>query len=447
MKLTGNATTQSAGGSALVEAAMGMELLRSERRRVTLLLGLLAFVLAMVFAIHAAPQLLAPEIRDRFLASRGPLTLIICSYLAYELSIRIWLGRRLAARRALPRGFPYLNVLVEISLPTAALLIGGVMIGPLPILAGAIPFLYFLFVLLSALNLEFWLCVFAGAVACVEFLAASLYLVGQSPVAPMPGAPVLAMLVSPHQYVLKGALLLAAGGIAGFVARQIRRQLGRVLETLEERDRAVSIFGQHVSPQVAELLLKQPIDFAGQERKVCVMFLDIRDFSKLSSERTALEVVNYLNALFGPMIPIVNGHAGVVNKFLGDGFMAVFGAPVDDGQQCRHAVQAALEILALVDRLSRDGLIPSTRVGIGLHYGEAVTGNVGGAERKEYTIIGDVVNLASRIEQANKPLASQFLVSEAVLNALGSQHEFATEDMGLIELKGQPHPVRLYKLA
>ncbi len=314
-------------------------------------------------------------------------------------------------------------------------------------LAGAIPFIYFLFILLSALNLDFWLCVFAGAAACVQFLAASFLLVERSAVPQDLGIPVLSMLVSPHQYLLKGALLLGGGLIAGYVARQIRRQLARVIETLDERDRAVSIFGQHVSPQVAELLLKQPLDYAGQERNVCVMFLDIRDFSKLSSERTATEVVEYLNALFGPMIPVINSHSGIVNKFLGDGFMAVFGAPVDDREQCNHAIRAALEILRQVEGLNELGKIPRTRLGIGLHVGRAVTGNVGSSERKEYTIIGDVVNLASRIEQANKPLSSQLLVSEAVANTVGVNGEFTAEDMGLVELKGQPQPVRLYKLA
>jgi len=252
------------------------------------------------------------------------------------------------------------------------------------------------------------------------------------------------MLASPHQYVVKSALLLAGGLIAGFVASQIRRQLAQALATLQERDRAISIFGQHVSPQVAELLLKQPIDSAGQERNVCVMFLDIRDFSRLANVRAAPEVMDYLNTLFGFMIPVINEHQGIVNKFLGDGFMAVFGAPVDDGDQCRHAVDAAREILRRVDQLNRDGRIPQTRLGIGLHLGRAVTGNVGGSERKEYTVIGDVVNLASRIEQATKQYAACLLVSETVAKSLGGG---AGEDMGLVELKGQAQAVRLFKLA
>jgi adenylate cyclase len=431
----------------LVESTLGQERLASEQRRVMLLIVLLATILILAWMIRLAPELAAPEIRARLNPASLPLSLILGAYLAYELSIFAWIRRLRASKRLLPRGFAYLNVLIEISMPTVGLLVGAWIMDPLSILAGAVPFIYFLFILLAALNLDFWLCLFAGAAACVQFLALSLLLIERSAVPNVPDVPVLSMLVSPHQYLLKGALLLAGGLIAGYVAGQIRRQMARVLETVGERDRAVSIFGQHVSPQVAELLLKQPVDFTGQERSVCVMFLDIRDFSKLAAERTASEVVAYLNALFGPMIPVINSYSGIVNKFLGDGFMAVFGAPVDDKEQCRHAIKAALDILAQVDRLNNLGQIPRTRLGIGLHVGLAVTGNVGSAERKEYTIIGDVVNLASRIEQATKPLTSQLLVSEAVAKVMESDGEFKGKDMGLVELKGQPQPVRLYKLA
>src|SRR5439155_23989801 len=105
-------------------------------------------------------------------------------------------------------------------------------------------------------------------------------------------------------------------------------------------------------------------------------------------------------------------------KFLGDGFMAVFGAPVEDAERCTHAVGASLEILERLDRLNAAGKIRPTRVGIGLHMGEAVTGNVGSADRKEYTIIGDVVNLASRLEQANKKFQARLLNSVEVRRCL-----------------------------
>jgi class 3 adenylate cyclase len=107
----------------------------------------------------------------------------------------------------------------------------------------------------------------------------------------------------------------------------------------------------------------------------------------LAGTRSPSEVMAYLNTLFGSLITIVNQHSGIVNKFLGDGFMAVFGAPVDDAKQCEHAIAAAQDILRTVERLNQEKQIPETRIGMGLHMGKAVTGNVGSSERKEYTII------------------------------------------------------------
>jgi adenylate cyclase len=257
---------------------------------------------------------------------------------------------------------------------------------------------------------------------------------------------IVGMLTSPQQYVIKCLLLIVSGSIAGFVANQLRRQLTRAIATVEERDRAISIFGQHVSTEVAELLLRQPLDLTPQEGDVCVMFLDIRDFSRLANDRTPSEVMAYLNILFGFMIPAINEHHGIINKFLGDGFMAVFGAPIQDDKQCLHAVNAATEILRHVQQLNAEGRIPATRLGIGLHIGPVITGNVGGSERKEYTIIGDAVNLASRIEQATKQLGAQLLVSQAVVRLIGGAR-YTAEDMGLIELKGHAQPVQLFKLA
>jgi adenylate cyclase len=142
----------------------------------------------------------------------------------------------------------------------------------------------------------------------------------------------------------------------------------------------------------------------------------------------------YLNTLFDFMLDVVNAHHGIVNKFLGDGFMAVFGAPIDDTECCGHAVAASLEILERLDRLNAVGKIHPTRVGIGLHTGEAVTGNVGSSERKEDTIIGDFVNLASRLEQATKEFHARLLISEAVRRTLDGVA--GVEDLGSIDLKG-----------
>ena len=187
-------------------------------------------------------------------------------------------------------------------------------------------------------------------------------------------------------------------------------------------------------------------DLRSERRNVCVMFLDIRNFTTFAEKRMPEEVVAYLESLFEFMIEIVNRHHGVINKFLGDGFMALFGAPLSDGSDCLNGVAAAKEILSRIeDEVTRGNVLPTT-VGIGIHAGEAVTGSIGSSLRKEYTVIGDVVNLASRIEKLNKEFGSQLLISEMVWQTLG---ESVTEAIpkGEVQVRGREEAIQVYQVA
>jgi adenylate cyclase len=242
------------------------------------------------------------------------------------------------------------------------------------------------------------------------------------------------------------AIMLLTAVAAGLVALQIRKQIVNSIRALEAQQQVQDTFGKYVSPEVAEHLLQQNIELGGEDRHVCVMFLDIRDFTRFTEHHKPEEVVRYLNGLFDFMVEAVNRRQGIVNKFLGDGFMAVFGAPLSDGRDSLNAVAAACDILDRLERLNQEpGAVP-TRIGIGLHSGDAVAGIVGSARRKEYTIIGDTVNVASRIEQLNKQFQSQLLISEAVYQEIGGNVPEAVA-LGEVTVKGKEEPVRVYKLA
>jgi adenylate cyclase len=312
---------------------------------------------------------------------------------------------------------------------------------PAYVLAIPIPWFYFLFIILSTLRLSFALCFFTGFVAAAEYAWLAYHYLSQ----PQTG-PIDPSLTTPLWQSFRIGALLGAGFLAGLVSLQIRRQFTRALRSVEDRNRVVSMFGQHVSPAVVDQLLNQDVELSGEVREVCVMFLDIQGFTTFAENRRPEEVVEYLNGLFSVMIEIVNRHNGIVNKFLGDGFMAVFGAPISDASASRNAVAAALETIERVQVMSAAGEIAPTFIRIGLHAGEAVTGNVGSHERKEYTIIGDVVNLASRLEQLNKQYGSQLLVSDTVLEHLDSHREQATPH-GEVLVKGRERPVQVYQLA
>lgn len=429
-----------------LNSALQTGVARSERLRVKLFLGVLIAVLALALHFHfLAPRGfiargMSAELLTR-LAEGAPRVAIIMAIMAvYEMLVLLWL-RRDRGQHPLGTAFLWIHTTIEASLVTILLALAMKPLGALQVLSAALPLLYFPVIILSALNLSFPLSAWSGFVAACGFWGLAFFsLQTVPPVSDLP------MLTSQHQYTMKAFILILSGLASGLVGGNLRRQLVETLQRGRERDRAVSIFGQHVSPQVAERLLNQPWENLGEERHVCVMFLDIRNFSVFAGEKNASEVMRYLNVLFGGLIECVNNHRGIVNKFLGDGFMAVFGAPADDEDCCTHAVHCGHALLAEIERLNGLGKIDATRIGIGLHVGPAVTGNVGSEQRKEYTIIGDTVNLAARIEQATKQLQCQFLVSDAVWRTLPPDL-FPGEDMGEVELKGQAKTTRLFKLA
>ncbi len=182
---------------------------------------------------------------------------------------------------------------------------------------------------------------------------------------------------------MRTLLFLVGGLVAGLVSARIRTTLIETMSALRERERIMSLFGEHVSPSVVNQLLSQPTGLASELRHVCVLVLDIRNFTTFSEGRVAEDVVACLNTLWSFMVRTVNEHHGIVNKFLGDGFLAVFGAPVSTGNDCANALAAARRILREIDELTEAGRLLPTRIGIALHAGEAVVGNVGSAERKE----------------------------------------------------------------
>lgn len=416
---------------------LARETVISERRRATILAGMLGGVLAMALTLLSlfGEQLAALPRSPQYW---GPLG--VAAGLAYELLARFAYGRLIRTDRPLPALARYLNALVETSLPTIGMLIIVSFVGPTQVLLSPVAFVYVFFIMLAALHLDVALCIFTGTVAALEYAALSLAYLD-------PTQPLTVDTISTHLFthLVKSALLLVAGVLAGLIAREITTRFRNALRSIAERNRVVQLFGQHVSPAVVDKLLAEQTEIASELRAVCLMFVDIRDFTTFAEAHSPAEVVEYLNTLFAVMIDRVNCHNGIINKFLGDGFMAMFGAPLPDAEACTHAVAAALEIVRAVEQLNRNGQIAPTRIGIGIHVGEAVTGNVGSPARKEYTIIGDTVNLAARIEQLNKQYGSQLLISEAVRQALGQGADRAIA-LDEVRVKGRQAPVRIFQL-
>jgi adenylate cyclase len=216
----------------------------------------------------------------------------------------------------------------------------------------------------------------------------------------------------------------------------------RMQAGLAERQRLQAAFGTYVDPALATRLLEQGDDvFTGERRDVTVMFVDIRDFTPFAEANTAEDTVARLNALFEIVVPAVVDAGGHVNKFLGDGALAVFGAPNNLADHADAAVGAAVKIQRLVEERFTGEL----RIGIGINTGTVIAGTIGGGSKLEFTLIGDTVNVAARVEELTKTTGDAILLTQQCVDALRSRPATLT-DRSFHALKGKSATVQVFGL-
>jgi adenylate cyclase len=415
--------------------ALTREILSTELLRVRVILITITVLLAALILGHAV----LPDIVERIWHGRLPILPIAATFLlfaVFELSVLRSIDSRLKQGRDVPYARRYLGALIETSLPTIALYLQMRAMGPAQALAFEVPLIYFIFIILSTLRLDFWLSTFTGFVAAAELFAmAMFYRPAQFADEP---APDLAF------HIVRCMIILICGMLAGAVGMQLRRQFEASIAAATARDRITNLFGQHVSPQVVERLLLEGASTASEIRRVAVMFVDFRSFTAGARSRSPQDVVERLDGAFAVLVEILDRHGGIVTKFLGDGFLALFGAPFEAAGSANHAVEAAREMLAAMERVNVSNSWP-LRIGIGIHFGEVVAGNVGSPRRKEYTVIGDTVNFAARLEALNKEFNSQLLVSATVRDALGEDGTGAVS-LGEVANRGYDRPMTVWQL-
>ncbi|BBZ37654.1 adenylate/guanylate cyclase domain-containing protein [Mycobacterium conspicuum] len=216
----------------------------------------------------------------------------------------------------------------------------------------------------------------------------------------------------------------------------------RMQAGLLERQRLQAAFGTYVDPGLAARLLEQGDDvFTGERREVTVMFVDIRDFTPFAEVNSAEDTVARLNALFEIVVPAVVDAGGHVNKFLGDGALAVFGAPNDLAD---HA-DAALGAAALICRVVAERFGGALRIGIGINTGAVIAGTIGGGGKLEFTLIGDTVNVAARVEQLTKSTGDAILLTQQSVDLLASR-PLGLVDRGTHAVKGKSVAVQVFGL-
>ena len=246
-------------------------------------------------------------------------------------------------------------------------------------------------------------------------------------------------LLQATERVREGDLSARIPVVSGDEMGALAGSFNAMMTGLEEREKLQDAFGSYVAPDVAERVLEEGELLEGEELEVSVLFVDIRDFTAWAERSSARETVAYLNEFFGLAVPVLTRHGGHANKFIGDGILGVFGAPERTGDHADRAVRAACELASATSEHYGADL----RVGIGINSGPVSAGTVGGGGRLEFTVIGDPVNVAARVERATRETGDTVLLTEAT-RCLLTDPEIEVEERGELPLKGKSHPVALW---
>lgn len=216
---------------------------------------------------------------------------------------------------------------------------------------------------------------------------------------------------------------------------------------LEERERVKAVFNKFHNKEIAEKLLSGEVRLGGEKRKATIFFSDVRGFTALSETMSPEQVLEMLNEYMTRMVSVIREHGGVVDKYVGDAIMALWGVPVEGPQDTEKAVRACLRMrqeLEILNDLRVSRGQPALKIGMGLNFGEVVAGNVGSEEKMEYTVLGDSVNLASRIESMTKEYGTDLLISKSVFDEVG--HMFMTESCTAKKVKGKSSAVQVFRV-
>ncbi len=236
----------------------------------------------------------------------------------------------------------------------------------------------------------------------------------------------------------------------GREVRELARNFNEMTKGLRERDRIRDTFSKYVSKQIAQELLDNPdkVVLGGERRDVVSLFCDIRDFTSISEQETPEKVVELLNEFFSEMVPIIFKYEGTLDKYIGDAFMAVFGSPVEVDHSADKAIECAMEIQRHMIDLNKKWADENRRnfgVGIGLNYGPAISGNIGFEERMEYTVIGDSVNVAARVEKLTRTYSANIIVTENLLKH--ATKNYPVKFIKKILVKGKNEHIEIYEIS
>ncbi|HEY5689895.1 MAG TPA: adenylate/guanylate cyclase domain-containing protein [Cyclobacteriaceae bacterium] len=418
-------------------AEFEQELVKSEFQRAAMMAGV--FFLAVV--IMSANFFLIDEGVIKFYGGKSIYFFTISwvlVFILYEIGVIAYIQRSRKAGLKISLRFKILQTTVEITYISLLFLYVIDIKNIYSFIDSPVQFVYFFFIILSILHLDYRISLLSGFLSALQFGSIIFYAYHFA------GIPVRYMPSLPEDgYYVRCVIFILSAGVAAFVAQEVKRRVRSSLNFKLQKSEIEVHLGQQVSRDILTTLTEE----GGKTKKVeaTVLALDIRGFTRFAEGKSLDEIQDFQNKFFSPILDIINQHRGIVNQILGDGIMATFGAPSPNPLHADMAFQAALKILDKVQHLVEAGEIPETKIGMGIHSGEVITGNIGNEQRKQYSISGKAVIIAFRLEQLNKEYQSELLISEEVKKRIVLGHAVTTR-LGLLSLKGLEQPVEVYRV-
>jgi len=261
-------------------------------------------------------------------------------------------------------------------------------------------------------------------------------------------------LISPLPLLVKAAQAVGEGHLGETITWKSADEIGLLTDAfnsmvkgLRDRDHIRNVFGRYVSKEIADTVLDGKLALGGERREIAVLFADIRNFTKMSRQMEPERLVAVLNSYFSVMTGVIHGHGGTIDKFIGDGILAVFGAPLPMQNSALRAVRTAIamqDALKLTNAERTKAGLPPIETGICVTFGTAVVGNIGSEARVSYTAIGEPVNMAARLEGLNKRFGTTIIASAQVQAATADSVE--TRPLGEHKIRGWEEPVQVYEV-
>ena len=423
--------------STLLTPEFEKEIVRSEYQRTRLIIGLFSMALLAVFVNYF---FLDANVITVFGGAHNYFFVIgwLGVLIAYEGGI-LWVISYLRVKyNRVSEVFRYTHTLIEVSFPSMLMLYMVDVNDQLIFIDSPVVFIYSLFITLSVLHLDFKLSFITGLLAAAEYCFIIYYGFNIADVDPQ-----IAIALPQNSFYLRCIVLIIGGVAGGFVAEELKRRIQSSFDILRAKNDMELLFGQQVSREVLLTLVEERGRAKKQEATVLAM--DIRNFTSFAETHTPDEIMDFQNKVFGPVIDIINQHQGVVNQIMGDGLMATFGTPVSNPLHADMAFEASLRIQNKMRELVSNNIIPETRIGLGLHTGDVVTGNIGNESRKQYSISGSAVIIAFRVEQLNKQFGSELLITDAVKNRI-VPGKIQMTSLGKQPMKGFGLEVEVFKM-